>query len=1425
MPALLFRTFARRFLALASPCVAALALPAALVAADLTIWPGQFTIRPWESARLTAADVVGPDGIVYPDFTGVGVTGGIPDVNDPAVRATYTVFNVTTYGAMGNGVADDDVAVAAAAAAARAHANGVNKSILYFPAGTYLLSNPIEYSQNNVVIDGDGPASTILKIVTDTSVPLSQAKALLSFKKLPVYSGYMIATAKVNRGDNTATFDLNPATNGYTVGSWARLGATVFGAGTTMSDRFNNPDNHVIYADIYGQHTGRAFIAKVTAVNSAAKTVTFDRTFTHDFFVDESPQLRNHALLENCGIQDLTIDTLAATATVDPFRFENAANSWAKNIKTIKARDWPYILLGVTRFEVRDSQFLGTWTPINNGGTSYFGWISSTDSLMDNCQASDLRHMAIFQYANRSVIRSCTFSGKTVQSPQLHGRFPHENLVEGTTFAHTGGDGVSTRGITAYASDGAASLRHGVEGPRNVFYNNRTDTGMGTAKIGGLKEGLIFVYNRVLKTDDAEAQPSFHIADRSFDGIIRGNVFQSITSMPFMSLEDPTCPGWSVTDNKIYGSNGYLFEGDSAPATTFNNRFFPAATTPDATTSPEVASIYAWQRTNAATARLVLVIDNRNVTDTGGTTSATVVRVKADTTSALTVNLSATPAGLSFPASVSIPAGQTSVTFTLTGTAVSGGEKIVTVTAAASGLLGDTETVNVLDQNIAQPNFGAYKWPVAAAGLPPGWKASNFGQVTAPGSQTYSAVTDTWQISGGGWAATTDHGSLARSGRRFMYKTVDGDGEIRARITSATSENQVGLMITDDEASMTEFIWVEPTGRVLFSGNGGQPHNAVVSLVPAGTKVVPQWLRLKRTGFVFTVSKSTLTNPASEADWTTLVTVDMYQDPLVEPFDYKSPAVLDQRMHFGLFINSGAPNLTASASFTGVYITGDPLASIPVIVPGQTASGPINLPFNYELAAAYAPTSFALAAGSTPLPPGLSLNAATGIVSGTPTTMGVYTPTFVASNALGSSDPVSVEFTVTATPLGSLIMYEGFNYSVGLNSPDPDGGLNSGNGLPATNPNGIPSGTSTGLRGSWGTLLDVAAGLTYAQGDRTLAVVGGSGAPNNATWGNGMSAYRNMSSDPHVALRVGGNAGNNFGIDGGTLYLSLLARTSSATPQAWRFALNGSGRNVFLENTATGWSLNENAAGPVATTGALTLNSTTLLVVRIDFVAGAGDTLRLWVNPPLDQTLGTANATRVTSVDFGNMASFTARPAVLGAMVFDEFRLGTTYAAVAPYTVPPPASALATFRSTYGLASDGSQDLLEPAGDGVKSLLKYAFNMLGTGTGQVPFINQPNATLLAPAGSAGLPFVSLSPAPDAALQLTYLRRKAAASPAPGITYAVQFSNDLGITDPWAVNPSASAQVVSLDATFERVTVTDSSPGSAKRFVRVHVTTE
>ena len=43
-------------------------------------WEGTYKIHPEEKAKLTAADVVGPDGVVYPDWRYAGIPGGIPSV-------------------------------------------------------------------------------------------------------------------------------------------------------------------------------------------------------------------------------------------------------------------------------------------------------------------------------------------------------------------------------------------------------------------------------------------------------------------------------------------------------------------------------------------------------------------------------------------------------------------------------------------------------------------------------------------------------------------------------------------------------------------------------------------------------------------------------------------------------------------------------------------------------------------------------------------------------------------------------------------------------------------------------------------------------------------------------------------------------------------------------------------------------------------------------------------------------------------------------------------------------------------------------------------------------------------------------------------------------------------------------------------------
>lgn len=150
---------------------------------------------------------------------------------------------------------------------------------------------------------------------------------------------------------------------------------------------------------------------------------------------------------------------------------------------------------------------------------------------------------------------------------------------------------------------------------------------------------------------------------------------------------------------------------------------------------------------------------------------------------------------------------------------------------------------------------------------------------------------------------------------------------------------------------------------------------------------------------------------------------------------------------------------------------------------------------------------------------------------------------------------------------------------------------------------------------------------------------------------------------------------------------------------------------------------------------------------------------------------------------------------------------GTVATAPARLTI---STALQVWRALQGLAAVGSQDLLTPANDGVVNLLKYAFNM-APNAGD---ILRPNVTVLPENGTAGLPYITRDA--QGRLFVEFVRRKAATN--PGITYIVETGDDL--TALLSLDLSG-ATVVSIDGTWERVSVTDPTVTS-KRFGRVRV---
>jgi len=112
-------------------------------------WTPAYKIKPHQEGRLTAADVVGPDGIVYPNWTRCGVQGETP--------ASDVVARIEDCGAKADDELDDSEALQKACDAV-----GRTGGVALIGKGTYYLDQPVTVRNDRVVIRGQGQSQTRL---------------------------------------------------------------------------------------------------------------------------------------------------------------------------------------------------------------------------------------------------------------------------------------------------------------------------------------------------------------------------------------------------------------------------------------------------------------------------------------------------------------------------------------------------------------------------------------------------------------------------------------------------------------------------------------------------------------------------------------------------------------------------------------------------------------------------------------------------------------------------------------------------------------------------------------------------------------------------------------------------------------------------------------------------------------------------------------------------------------------------------------------------------------------------------------------------------------------------------------------------------------------------------------------------------------
>ncbi|HOM02738.1 MAG TPA: glycosyl hydrolase family 28-related protein [Acetivibrio sp.] len=392
----------------------------ALCIATVIVMLLSFTVNP----GAYGAEINGETVVFNP-----GIRGGIP--------ARPVTANVTDFGAKGDGLTDDSNAFIKAIESVK------DGGAVLIPSGKYLIKSKITLDKP-VVLRGEGPGKTILLI--DHS---SDAFEVITYKRgnwVNLVGGYTRGSRELVVSDPS----------GFAAGKYVEI------------QQDNNPDvmytlpewNQGWAAGSVGQ------IAKVVSVSG--NTITIDEPLRITYKSKLNPVIRTQGFAEFVGFEDFTVERIDTSDTV-MFFFKNAANSWIKNIHSIKPSKAHVSVTTGYRIEVRDS-FFDNATNWGGGGHGYgveLGFHVS-DCLIENNIFKHLRHSMMVHLGANGNVFGYNYSIEPYQNEggnwtpadiSVHGHYAYSNLFEGNI--------VQEITVSDY---------WGPSGPYNTFLRNRIES-------------------------------------------------------------------------------------------------------------------------------------------------------------------------------------------------------------------------------------------------------------------------------------------------------------------------------------------------------------------------------------------------------------------------------------------------------------------------------------------------------------------------------------------------------------------------------------------------------------------------------------------------------------------------------------------------------------------------------------------------------------------------------------------------------------------------------------------------------------------------------------------------------------------------------------------------------------------------------------
>jgi hypothetical protein len=623
---------------------------------DVIPWPRQYKIRPDQTARLTPADVVGPDGIVYPNWTRCGVQGGIPTVN--------VVARIEDYG----GVADDDLDDSEALQKA-CHAAGRTGGAVQIGEGTYYLDRPVTVRQNRVVIRGEGPSKT--RLIFRYAIPEPGVTFFTPSANSTV--GPSTRIEMHCRPSGLAKMALQIA--GSTIGTWTRGRHS----GNTFAFARHGRDISRQVPD--GEHELEA-VAEYQdgTVRSATIPIVLDRQFKAPQSAPDSRAVLTFAGPGTTGRRlKLTRDGKRGSTALHVESTEGlhvgdclfidgpATDRWKELTRNACQwgvyRNYEVVITGIEDrvisigqplridFPVVDESYVQKVVPIQYGGIEDL-YMEQTENLWItsvlfshgwNCWAHSVtvkkcgRHPIYGSMAKWCEIRDCVFDdawfkggGGTAYTGWERSWDCLMENVETFKMRHApllqwAASGCVIRKSVFHESDAQwhAGWTHENLIEQCVVESVRGHGGYGYGMWASPPEDAAHgpngprnvVYNCAISSPRAglwmggmnenwlilhnrfivESGPGVFAKTVSFDHIIQGNVFVlRDRSSPMIHLATEDCIGIEAIDNRLYGGNGGILYGTADLAVSKGNQTMPLAE-PDRP-EPAISSIYEWQQ-------------------------------------------------------------------------------------------------------------------------------------------------------------------------------------------------------------------------------------------------------------------------------------------------------------------------------------------------------------------------------------------------------------------------------------------------------------------------------------------------------------------------------------------------------------------------------------------------------------------------------------------------------------------------------------------------------------------------------------------------------------------------------------------------------------------------------------------------------------